>query len=173
MAGKNQSPEPEKQPETSTIPSNYLADALKASSEAPGLNGLPSGVPGNYLDTLAPPAAPGESEELAELDADESPPEKPKSKKRPRRRTQKKPAKPQRKSAKRGKTRMTFTLPPALCNQLRRTVDRLKGPPTNLTLSSLAEVALKRELDRITKARKRKSAQQQKKKTRTRRTTRG
>jgi hypothetical protein len=45
--------------------------------------------------------------------------------------------------------RATFHLPGDLINELRNAVVALSGPPDRLTMSKLAEEALRRELDRI------------------------
>ncbi|MEO6797248.1 MAG: hypothetical protein ABI401_12695 [Candidatus Dormibacter sp.] len=45
--------------------------------------------------------------------------------------------------------RATFHLPGDLLNEMRNTVVALAGPPHRLTMSKLAEVALRRELQRL------------------------
>jgi post-segregation antitoxin (ccd killing protein) len=49
----------------------------------------------------------------------------------------------------RGRSRATFYLPPDLLNELRNTVVALSGPPHRLTMSRLAETALRREIERL------------------------
>jgi hypothetical protein len=50
------------------------------------------------------------------------------------------------------KVRATFHLPEALFEEARNAVVLLSGPPVRLTLAKLAEIALRRELDRLKKA---------------------
>jgi len=49
--------------------------------------------------------------------------------------------------------RATFHLPADLVDELRNAVVALSGPPNRLTMSKLAENALRRELDRLRKER--------------------
>jgi hypothetical protein len=51
--------------------------------------------------------------------------------------------------ARSGKVRATFHLPEDLMNEARNTVVALSGPPYRLTLAKLAEIALRRELERL------------------------
>ncbi|HYM50700.1 MAG TPA: hypothetical protein VET65_09025 [Candidatus Limnocylindrales bacterium] len=53
-----------------------------------------------------------------------------------------------------GLGRATFHLPGDLLNELRNTVVALSGPPERLTMSRLAELALRHELDRLKATRK-------------------
>lgn len=52
----------------------------------------------------------------------------------------------------RGKVRATFHISSELLEEARNAVVYLAGPPTRLTLAELAENALKRELERLSKA---------------------
>ena len=45
--------------------------------------------------------------------------------------------------------RATFHLPPSLLNEMRNAVVALSGPPYRLTMSKLAESAIRRELERL------------------------
>ena len=47
------------------------------------------------------------------------------------------------------KVRATFNLPRELVEEARNTVVALAGPPHRLTLAKLAEVALRKELERL------------------------
>ncbi len=49
------------------------------------------------------------------------------------------------------RVRATFHLPEALLDELRATVVALSGPPDRLTLARVAEDALRRELQRLTR----------------------
>jgi hypothetical protein len=53
-----------------------------------------------------------------------------------------------------GQARATFHLPEELLNELRNTVVALSGPPDRLTMSRLAESALRREIERLRRERK-------------------
>jgi hypothetical protein len=48
-----------------------------------------------------------------------------------------------------GRSRATFYLPPDLLNELRNTVVALSGPPHRLTMSRLAQIAFRREIERL------------------------
>ena len=45
--------------------------------------------------------------------------------------------------------RATFHLPSELLNEMRNTVVALSGPPAQLTMSKVAEIAIRRELKRL------------------------
>ena len=62
------------------------------------------------------------------------------------------PWKPAEKGERRGAAsqgRATFHLPGALLNEMRNAVVALSGPPYRLTMSKLAESAIRRELERL------------------------
>ena len=63
-----------------------------------------------------------------------------------------KPPEKEPKPRKTPKARATYHLPPDLLEETRDAVVALMGPPVRLTLASLAETALRRELERLKKA---------------------
>ena len=60
-----------------------------------------------------------------------------------------KPSEPERRTRRAAKARATFHLPAGLLEEMRDTVVALSGPPHRLTMSGLAEDAIRRELRRL------------------------
>lgn len=79
------------------------------------------------------------------------PPSRPPVATRPRRSASKRTP-PQAPPVAKARNRATFVIADELVNEARSAVLALSGPPLHLTLSALVETALRRELDRLSKA---------------------